>query len=544
MYYIDKNIDKKVLFFYFTLRYQTIFPNKNNLIVFIHRLQSKIFFNLAVFLILAVLLTDCLTIVIVQKKLILDKIHSGHNFLLKLKENIIQLKDPNIAAVADPSLIYGLLILAPDLAYEFGECAPDINLDIPKVLRRAINRNEMIVAYSGDTWGVFWKQKKYLVISVPFSEKLDAASGGTLIFKLDGMYKTLRSSQKYVAFYLGINCFILLLLGFYRFSRLVSRPIQKIIKIAKDYTDSERLQFSPDKRSYEFNELSNALNRMVYRIETDKEKLQKSLAMLQQANAELKATQAEMIRTEKMASIGRLSAGIAHEIGNPISIVLGYLGLLRNRPGMENDTAGQDYILRSENEINRINEIIRQMLDFSRTTTVRFCKISIHDLVRDIVHVMREQPLMRHIQIEDNLSSSRDSVYADYNLMRQVMMNLMINAADSIAISTNPLQGKITISTILIPETHENAIGRAPTLQLTVVDNGTGIAAKDFDNIFDPFYTTKEPGKGTGLGLSVSYTIVEQAGGLIYADSEIGKGTTMVMLFPLLEDPSDSYLII
>jgi signal transduction histidine kinase len=120
--------------------------------------------------------------------------------------------------------------------------------------------------------------------------------------------------------------------------------------------------------------------------------------------------------------------------------------------------------------------------------------------------------------------------------MRQVMMNLMINAADSIAISNNQLNGKISISTQLISELHDNAIGRSPTLQLTVVDNGTGIAAKDFDNIFDPFYTTKEPGKGTGLGLSVSYTIVEQAGGLIFADSEIGKGTTMTILLPLLED--------
>jgi signal transduction histidine kinase len=506
--------------------------------VLIHRLKFKIFVNLAIFLFIVVLLTDCLIIVIVQKKLILDKIHSGHSFLLKIKDNIAELDDPNTAYMADPSLICGFVILAPDLEYRFGECPPDSSSDVPAVLRRAINGNKALVVYSGDTWGILWKQKKYLTIAAPFSGLSDAASGGAVVFQLDDIYKILRSSQKYVAFYLGINCFILLLLWFYRFSRLISRPVQKIIKIAKDYTDSESLQFAQDKRSYEFNELSNALNRMVQRIEIDKEKLQKSLNMLQEANAELKTAQAEIVRAEKMASIGRLSAGIAHEIGNPIGIVLGYLGLLRNRPGIQNDSPAQDYIARSEAEINRINEIIRQMLDFSRTTTVRFCRISMHDLVRDIVHVMKEQPLMNHIEIEYNLLSSRDAVYADYNLMRQVMMNLMINAADSIAISSHPLQGRITISTQFISGNHDSAIRRAPTIRVQVIDNGTGIAAKDFDNIFDPFYTTKEPGKGTGLGLSVSYSIVEQAGGLIFADSEICKGTTMVILLPIYDEPS------
>jgi two-component system NtrC family sensor kinase len=504
--------------------------------VLIHRLQSKIFFNLTVFLFLAVLLTDCLIIVIVQRRLILQKIHSGHTLLLKLKENIALFNDPFLSTIGDPTFVYGLIIMSPAKEFRFGEYQTDMDINIPILTRGVIDSKSPLVNYSGETWGVFWKQKKYLFISAPFSDDLEGVSGGTLIFRLDDIYKTLRSSQKYVTRYLVINSFILLLLFFYRFYRLIYRPIQKIIKIAKEYTDVEKLHFSPDKRSYEFNELSGALNRMVQRIETDKEKLQNSLNKLQKANSELKTAQAVMMRTEKMASIGRLSAGIAHEIGNPIGIVLGYLGLLRNRPGMQKDEAAQDYIGRSEHEISRINEIIKQLLDFSRTSASRCCKISIHELVRDIVHVMREQPLMRHIQIDYNISSARDDVYADYHLWRQVMMNLMINAADSIATSHNPLNGRITISTHLIPESHDNAIGRSPTLQLTVVDNGAGIAAKDLGNIFDPFYTTKEPGKGTGLGLSVSYTIVEQAGGLIFADSEIGKGTTMTILLPLLED--------
>jgi two-component system, NtrC family, sensor kinase len=493
---------------------------------------------LAAFLFLAVLLTDYLVIVIVQKKLILHKIHSGHTLLLKIKKNINQLQDLSIALSVDPSLIYGFILSDPDLEYRFGEYDPEINVNIPAVTQRAINSGKPLESYSGSTWGVFWTQKKYLIISTPFSGTHDAAAGGTLVYSMDDIYSTLRSSNKFVAVYLVVNCFVLLILWFYRFSRLIFRPVQKIIKIAKEYTNSDSIQFAPDKRYFEFSELSNALNRMVLRIETDKEKLKTSLTMLQKTNAELKAAQSEMMRAEKLASIGRLSAGIAHEIGNPIGIVLGYLGLLRNRVCLQNDSAAQDYITRSESEINRINEIIRQLLDFSRTSAIQPCKISIHELVRDVVTVMTEQPLMRHIKIEHDLSSPRDTVYADYNLMRQVMINLMINAADSIAVSSNPLNGKITISTLLITDTHESAIGCSPTLKLMVVDNGMGIAARDFDYIFDPFYTTKEPGKGTGLGLSVSYTIVEQAGGLIFADSEIGKGTMMAILLPLLDNAS------
>ncbi len=504
----------------------------------IHRLQSKIFINLAVFLFLVVLLTDYLVVIIVQKQLIHQKINAGQNFLWKIKDNPPGLRELDLGVMADSSLVYGHILLSPEQEYDFGTYEADIDADIQKITRHAITTDSSLIDYSGGTWGVFWKQKKYLIVSVPFSENADGALGGTVVFKLDEIYKTLRSANQFVAFYLMVNCSILLLLWFYRFHRLIFRPVQKIIKIAKTYTDSERLQFTLDKRSGEFNELASALNLMVHRIETDKEKLHHSLNLLQQANAELKSAQAELIRTEKMASIGRLSAGIAHEIGNPISIVLGYLGLLRNRPGMAQDTAARDFIARSEDEINRINEIIRQLLDFSRTNTVRFCRISMHELIRDSVHVMRNQPLTRHIPIECELSSSVDAVYADYNLLRQVLMNLVINAVDSIAESNNPSEGRIKIATRYIPGTHENAIGRSPTLQITVADNGTGIAAKDFDNIFDPFYTTKEPGKGTGLGLSVSYTIVEQAGGQIFADSEIGKGTTMVILLPLMDEMS------
>ncbi len=503
------------------------------------RLRSRIFINLAAFLFLAVLLSDYLIIVIVQKMLIMDKIRTADALLVKFEEKLKDMPGPGVTVWPEPSLVCGFFLIAPDIAYRFGEPVNDIDINLAELTQRAIDAKMTSIQYAGDTWGVFWKQKKYLIVSKPFSANHHHGSGGTVIFQLGDIHKILRSANRFAAFYLIVNGLVLAFLCFYRFSRLIFRPLDKIIHIAKAYKDSDSLQFISDKRSHEFNELSSALNRMIHRIETDKEKLRESLKKLKEAHEELKKTQAEMVRAEKMASIGRLSAGIAHEIGNPIGIVLGYLGLLQKRNGIQQDAVALDYLARAENEINRINEIIRQMLDFSRTPALRFCKISIHQLVCDIVAVMRDQPLMRHIQIEYELSSPHDAVYADYHLMRQVLMNLLINAADSIAVSNHPTCGRILISTAFIPQTHPKAIGGEPTLQLAVMDNGTGIAEKDFDSIFDPFYTTKEPGKGTGLGLSVSYTIVEQAGGKIFADSEIGKGTTMTILLPLMDQRPD-----
>lgn len=503
--------------------------------MFIHTLKSKILVNLAIILLLAILLTDYVIIIIIQKKIILQKIHSGQIFLANFAQFADNLPDERSKIISDSSFIYGYLITECGEKSIFGEDKNDIILDIPSITRQAIKDKRTIIVYTGETWGVFWRQKKYVSLSMPISAPSTGATGGTVVLQLDDIYKTLRQSQGIIVFYLIINFLILLIFWFHRFSRLIFKPIRKIINIAKEYTSTERIHFAPGKEYSEFNELSNALNRLIQRIEFDNEKLKNSLKKLQEANEELRRTQSEMIRTEKLASIGRLSAGLAHEIGNPVGIILGYLGLLKNRPEIKQDYKTTDYIDRSEKEINRINETIRQLLDFSRTYPNHYCSISIHDLVQEIVQIMSEQPLMSNVNIKSRLSAENDSVYADYDQMRQVVINLMINAADSIAISDNKLKGCIELTTEILSATSEMSLAQKMTLKLTVEDNGTGIATQELESIFDPFYTTKEPGKGTGLGLSVSYSIIEQIGGVIFADSEIGKGTTMVILLPLID---------
>jgi signal transduction histidine kinase len=276
---------------------------------------------------------------------------------------------------------------------------------------------------------------------------------------------------------------------------------------------------------------------MLRRISADKEKLRSTVNSLEATNLELKKAQEEIIRAEKLASVGRLSAGIAHEIGNPIGIVMGYLELLK-----QNDTPDaerNEYIHRTEAEIERINTIIRQLLEISRPSNAGLKVVSVHDLIDDIAEVLDVQPLMSSVALECRLEAQNDNVLADSNQLRQVFLNLMINAADAISSDGKAVNGKLLIQSSLVGETSEQPQDPKTHLKIMFIDNGPGIPKENIANIFDPFYTTKEPGKGTGLGLSVSFMIIEGFGGKMTVSSAIGEGTTMTLLLPIAENEAD-----
>ncbi|MCP4344473.1 MAG: hypothetical protein GY795_02980 [Desulfobacterales bacterium] len=273
--------------------------------------------------------------------------------------------------------------------------------------------------------------------------------------------------------------------------------------------------------------MSKSLNRMLQRISDDKEALQVTVQSLKKANADLRQAQKDIIRAEKLASVGRLSAGIAHEIGNPISIVIGYLELMKQND--ISDDEKNEFVVRAENEINRINIIIRQLLDFSRPSKEERQSVSVHEIINDVVNVFKFQPVMTGIELTLNLNAENDTVTADPNQLRQVFLNLMLNAADAILSDQENTNGELIIRTRVDSDQETSA----RVLKIECIDNGPGIPDENLSNIFDPFYTTKEPGKGTGLGLSVSFTIIESTGGKIKALSEKGKGTNMLIYLPL-----------
>lgn len=491
---------------------------------------------------LSVLLSDFVIINVIQKSLIQERVSQGRLFLSLLPDSLYdhfnpdtELPDGRIAqGIIDSSIIYLYIRLNNGMIFRYGTANADLQKQIHIIANDTIKAEGSETEFFGNTFGVFWHQKKYVLISEPIAG-VDSEKSGVkmIVIQLDHIYQAMRHSQKIIALYVVANFIILLLFGVYRLSRLIIRPIHRFIKMTDDFREKDRLYFAHGKNYQEFNQLSKALNHMVDMIETDKENLRHSLKELEKANNELKNVQNEIVKAEKLASVGRLSAGLAHEIGNPIGIVLGYLDLLKSRPNLKNDNVGQDFLKRAQEEINRINTVIRQLLDFSRSSSVD-CKVfSMHDLVRDVVTMMSDQPFMSDIKIDCHLENISNTVNIDSDQIQQVLINLLINAADSINASEMKRKGSIRIASEFISENEKSALNNQPTFLLKVIDNGSGISREDIDYIFDPFFTTKEPGKGTGLGLSVSYMIIEQTGGRITAESEIDQGTTMIILLPI-----------
>ena len=386
----------------------------------------------------------------------------------------------------------------------------------------------------GKTWGVFFIRNHYLIVSAPIriqGSALPAAVSNAI--NLAPFYSLQRKNQLVILFYTIINIILLVVIGTYAISRAAIRPINSLVKRAEERQEHDNLDFFYPRGRNEFRRLSTSLNRMLDRIEGDKQRLQESLFDLEEANREIKNRQNELIRAEKLASVGRLSAGIAHEIGNPIGIVLGYLEMLGHQDLSEAEK--QDYISRCANEIQKINTIIRELLDFSRPSGKEGTEtVGVHELIKETMDLLAVQPVMRNINKKFEFNAVCDNIYAPPDKLRQVFVNLILNAAD--ALSTNPSgTGEIVIRSSVVDDNS----GKKKMLHIEIADNGVGIQPADLETIFDPFYTTKDPGFGTGLGLYVCYMIIDNLNGSISVDSRQGEGTTFTLDLPLLNSDTN-----
>jgi signal transduction histidine kinase len=405
--------------------------------------------------------------------------------------------------------------------------------DLFAVTRRTLLQGDRSVHFSGSIFGLFWWQKKFLVISSPLIADGGVQGAFSLVFPLHGIYQSLRNSQQVLFLYIFLNTALLSFFGIYRVFKLYLQPLARLAQRAEDYKGDDEIVFAVRKEDNELQRLSSALNGLMRRLAAEKEKLRQTVSSLEKANADLKKVQTNIIRAEKLASVGRLSAGIAHEIGNPLGIVTGYLELLR-----QEDLAPEErgeYMQRAQAEVDRISTIIRQLLEISRPSPVGWHRVSVHGLLEEMTQVLAVQPFMAHLNVVTLLEAGDDAVAANVNQLRQVFLNLVINAADAIAGRGRDAGGELVVST----ESRIEAVGSAGAgktwLLVRFRDNGTGIAAEHLRNIFDPFFTTKEPGKGTGLGLAVSFMIVESFGGSIEVESAVGQGTTVTVALPVCD---------
>ncbi|MFC1839397.1 ATP-binding protein [Thermodesulfobacteriota bacterium] len=383
----------------------------------------------------------------------------------------------------------------------------------------------------GTTWGVLWLRKSNISISSSIRSDEERFVGGIAVSSsLVPVYELMRKSEKLIILYIILDTVILAFVGIYLLSRIVVKPIQRLLKMTEGYEDGEFIPSTNETPKNEIGNLSRSLSNMLKRLDENKKELKAHILSLEKTNNELKAVQNEIIRSEKLASVGRLAAGIAHEIGNPIGIILGYFDLIKK--GNLSREEEKDFIDRVESEITRVNTIIRQLLDFSRTSAEKKENYHIHELVHSTVEMLKPQSMMTDLEVGLELKAGQDTVLADRNQIQQVFLNILINSIDSLRDEPR-LSGN---SRIDIFTSNKHGL-----IRIEFIDNGPGILTDELNHIFDPFFTTKDPGRGTGLGLSVCYRIVESHNGTIIAESSHNDGMRIIIELPLSPDVDNEF---
>jgi nitrogen-specific signal transduction histidine kinase len=229
----------------------------------------------------------------------------------------------------------------------------------------------------------------------------------------------------------------------------------------------------------------------------------------------------QVVHLEKMASIGRLVSGVAHELNNPLAGILGYAQLV-SRCELDPSTRRMTDVILTQAE--RAGKIVQNFLSLAAKTEPQRIAFDLNDAIRNVVELREYQESVENIVITTELGEHMPSAWGDPNQMEQVFLNLVVNAEDAISDSRRR-PGAIHIKTSVEGE----------SLQVTVADNGSGIHARDMARIFDPFFTTKEKHRGTGLGLSICAEIVKDHGGELYAWSSYGTGSTFTLEMPIKE---------
>ncbi len=303
----------------------------------------------------------------------------------------------------------------------------------------------------------------------------------------------------------------------------VSRPLARLTRQFHDAASGGPPTRVPVSGDDELARLAVEFNHVCERSEAAQRSLQGEQQMRQQFEGRLR-------NTDRLAGLGRLSAGLAHEIGTPLNVISGRAESLMRHLG-DNEAA-----VRSLRDIStqteRIVHIMSDMLDFARMKPPRRVPTSLEEVMRTVLDMTKPQLARGHVAVQMALPPDLPLVVADGDQLRQVCLNLALNALDAMQEG-----GTLAIAAAVRTGPHPDRGGPARRwVTVDFTDSGVGIPPENLDRLFDPFFTTKEPGKGTGLGLSVSYGIVREHGGWFDVDSRPGSGTRMTFHLPIEGD--------
>ena len=336
---------------------------------------------------------------------------------------------------------------------------------------------------------------------------------------LQDLHRSMQHAYQFIFLYILTSAAVLIIVGFLLFTRYLISPMQRLIRQTEDIAQ-ENLSGVPLFLSggNELQKLTSALKALAENLKVERERIQQQLQALEEKNVQLRNAQRENIQSEKLASVGRLAAGIAHEVGNPLGIILGYIHLLRSPDTTPAQSA--EYLQRLEHETERIKNTIGDLLNFAQPSSREVIDLDLDEIVRDICAMISCHKEFRNIEIVHKPAPGLPAIRGNDRLVRQMLLNLALNACDAMKAGG----GRLTIQTALDTGSPDG------TIRLTVADTGHGIAPEHQEKIFDPFFTTRD--YGTGLGLANVHRIIELMEGSISFATAPGEGTVFTILLP------------
>ncbi|HET8562827.1 MAG TPA: ATP-binding protein, partial [Candidatus Binatia bacterium] len=338
-----------------------------------------------------------------------------------------------------------------------------------------------------------------------------------------GLSRTLESRRNRIIVTTSALVLLLCILILILVRRNVSRPIRELVDRIKEIGQGHWEKRIEVKGRDEISSVALDFNQMC-------ERLQDMYGQLVKEQQERLSLEQHLRQSDKLASVGQLAAGLAHEIGTPLNIIGGRAEYLLRRPRSQNELIDNLHVIRSQ--MDRIAGIVRQLLEFSRRSEPAFRRIDVSHLLHKVTNLLQHQLSEKSIRVEITTADALPSLRADPDLLQQVFVNLFLNSLHALSAG-----GTIRISSEITR--NGNGTGTvtsgdgADCLRITFEDNGAGISPEQIGQVFDPFFTTKDIGEGTGLGLSVSYGIIKDHGGEIQVESEVGRFTRFIIDLPL-----------
>jgi two-component system NtrC family sensor kinase len=324
----------------------------------------------------------------------------------------------------------------------------------------------------------------------------------------------------------------------------IIKPVENLVDVTERIAAGDLSHDVPVKSNDELGRLATSFNKMTDSLRNYREEVEMYNRTLEQKIAErtseLEAAQKQLIQSEKMAAIGELAAGVAHELNNPMGGILGYSQYALEKLSSKKaaDLADDDIEMQCrflediEQQARRCKTIIKNLLKFSRTSAkTEFEYFNLNQALEETLTFVQHQLDMKNILLEKNLDQSLPAYYGNASQLQQVFTNIMLNAQQAM-----PEGGNLKIETRFSPPIGEFQ----GCVEVEFTDTGMGIPPEILNKIFEPFYTTKDVGKGTGLGLSISYGIIKEHQGDILVKSKVGEGTTFTLVLPLETIVSDN----